>query len=256
MIKNLKHGYSYKNKSLPFVVFSLIFVAVLSLWQSVANAGEYFLIERESYQLCHDLVKNFNRFKDEEPMVCELKFHPDYKNFRLPKWEEIDGVEHFDTVKKLLREESLHPWGLDDLDKLKERFGNSKNKLYRTKMDVNFDGHQNIVYRIKQNVCDVNRYFKFSAPGEYRYFAEPNFPDKKHPKTLGGFNGKAFGTAFYYKGRPYFHSWIQYPLFTTDKSRSIEGPSPRIAVYETSSPRRHYYESFGHKPVCEIGYRK
>jgi len=228
-------------------------MAVLFFQVVMVEAGEYFLIERERYQLCHDLVKNFNQFKDEEPMVCERRFYSDYKDFRLPKWDELDPKKFADTLERLLVKEARYSWP-HGIPELRSRIKKGTVKLWRSQVDINFDGHVNTVYMMQEYACKTKRDYARDNMPRYRFMAEQNDPDPEHPR-FEFLNGSVFGGIFYYKGRPYFHSWIQYPLFTTEKSRSVEGPSPRIAVYETHSPYLGLFESFGYKPVCEIGYR-
>ncbi|VAX12441.1 hypothetical protein MNBD_GAMMA24-146 [hydrothermal vent metagenome] len=228
-------------------------LAILLLGQSLAHAGEYFLIERESYQLCRDLVKNFNHFKDDEPMVCELKFYPGYKDFRLPKWEEINPKQYTDTLERLLVDETKYSWPAG-IPGLKKRINEGKVKLWRSRIDINFDGRKNTIYKMQEYACNVKRDYTRDNMPRYRFMAEQNDPDPKHPR-FEYLNGNVFGGIFYYKGRPYFNSWIQDPLFTTEKSQIVKGSSPRVAVYETSQSVR-FHESFAITPVCEIGYRK
>lgn len=232
-----------------FLLFTCSFVYVSAV------AGEYFLIEREKYPLCQELVENFNTFKDEPPMVCKRKFNPDFKNLKLPKWEEINASEYFNTIKRLATDEKFQSMDNNVIEQYKLKMEKGIIKLYRAKIDINFDGHVNTVYRMKERDCDPVKGFSYSRPGGYRYFAEQNFPDKKHQKGLGNFNGRVYGGIFLYKGRPYLHEWMQQPLFLSDRSRAVEGPSPRIAVYEPSQSYR-FTESYAVTPVCEIGYRK
>lgn len=240
----------------------LIAIGLLAGCAKQSNAGEYYLIEKSHYldkeraDLCEKLVENFNQFKDEPPMVCELKFDPMFKDFTLPKWKKLDGLKHLKIIKRLQTVESNHPWDEDGIEFIKQKLKQGKYHLFQASVDINYDGHVNTVFKLTLNSCDQIRDYKYDIVGDNKYFAIPNFPDKNHPKGLGSLNGSVRGTLFLYKNRPFFHSWIQWPLFLSDRSRSVEGPSPRIAVYETSSPSRPYYESYAYRERCEIGYRK
>jgi len=237
-------------------IFSVICLVVLVILTNpgVSRAGEYFLIEREKYQLCRELVKNFNRYKNDPPMVCERKFHSDYKNFTLPKWSTLDPEKNIELLERLLVKEARKERN-KSFPALVKRIKEGRAHLWKAEIDINFDGKSNTVFMLTTHKCDPVRDFNKGIAPVLTFMAEQNYPNPNKP-AFKSLNGKLYGGIFYYKGRPYFHSWDQWPLFNTERSKNIDGPKPRIAVYETNSPMLGLYESFGRRPVCEIGYKE
>lgn len=215
------------------------------------EAGEYLLIGRESYPLCRDLVENFNRFKDEPPMVCERRFHPDMKQFTLPDWIEVNAQEYKAIIARILTKEKKRAMSFEIVEHI---FNKPELRLYRSMIDINFDGRKNTVYMMVLDSCGVERNYKSTTAPRYIFMAERS---NKHDDANGFeyFNGSVYGGIFYYKGRPYLHSWTIGSAFGTDLSR-LYSDEPKIHVYETSSPYGKLREDFSDKIVCEIVYKK
>ena len=240
------------------ILYLILAFCLLSTLISSASAGGYFLIEKRSYvskgreNICEKLVVNFNKFKDETPLVCERKFHPSYKTFSLPQWEKLEPAQHANTLDRLLTKEIRRSWKYG-IPTIRKRIAEGTLQLWRSQIDINFDGKPNTVYMMNSHKCNPIKDYERDIAPQMRFMAERN---DSVPTNLAFefFNGSAYGGIFYYKGRSYLHSWIQWPLFNSQRSKNVTGPSPRIAVYETTSP--HTYESFAATPICEIGYRK
>jgi len=66
------------------------------------NQARYKLEAGKGYTVCERYVRMMNAFPpDEPPMICEQKFRPDFPDFAMPKWENMDVKENLDLIMRL-----------------------------------------------------------------------------------------------------------------------------------------------------------
>ena len=190
-------------------------------------------------------------------MVCERKFHSEFKEIDFPNWDPADIDSSLSTVKRILQEESTHGGFYSTFERLKDK---GRFKLWKSSFDFNSDGSENVVYRItsiihKEQCRDRNNNQGLASNAiQIRYLVEQN----QINDLQSGFwnvNGEILGDVFLFQKQPYFHSWQEDASIQSDSAKSYEWPFPRIVVRKGVSQFSHR-ESFYDKPVCEIGYRE
>jgi|GEM_PF-2196068 len=85
-------------KSIIVMMISLILVL-----PALVIAGEYVLVKGKGVAVCEEYKKNLESFNDPQPMMCERKINPDFKDFEKPVWEKVDLEKHQELFRRLLR---------------------------------------------------------------------------------------------------------------------------------------------------------
>lgn len=98
----------------PFVVGVL---GMILLLPKFAVAGQYKMITDTIYvpqadgttklekhaEVCTAFLKNLEAFPPFPPMVCDVKFKPEFTDFKVPEWKEIDVWENRDLYLQMWR---------------------------------------------------------------------------------------------------------------------------------------------------------
>lgn len=172
----------------------------------------YELYKGRRYDLCRNYLALMHRVPVNPREKCDLLRHSFDKTareqgFREIRWTEVEDVQAHKEMIKMSNYHALVYWRRKDFsEEWFEEFMKSRPRLWRTTMDLNFDGHKEVVYKLSGmgSVCnaDRNRYFIYDARKPYSQFS-----------LKSGTNG-IHGDLFYYKGRPYnsSHTFGTHPL--------------------------------------------
>lgn len=81
----------------------IMFFALVVMLPAISWAGEYVLEKGKGVEVCEVYKKNLESFNDPQPMMCERKINPEFKDFEKPVWEKVDLEEHRELFRRLLR---------------------------------------------------------------------------------------------------------------------------------------------------------
>ncbi len=227
-------------------------------------AGEYFLIDQAKFihqkddikQLCSSLVENFNRYKDEPPMVCVRKFDTKLLGISFPEWESVDVDSSIEDLRRLYEEQGKGEY----FDGVYERWKDGRVSAWKSEFDINHEGLTNIVYQSRsvklKFECDDRNGNQGNHEGaiRVRYLVEQNVKND-FESGFKRINGHVIGDLFLFRDRAYFHSWTEGSYLETGKSKEYEWPFPRILIRQVGY-MFGFEESFFASPACEIGYRQ
>ncbi len=64
-------------------------------------SGNFQLVRGKQYALCRDFLRNLELYADEQPMICDRKYHPSLTKFQKPEWEEVDLRDYRHLLKQM-----------------------------------------------------------------------------------------------------------------------------------------------------------
>lgn len=190
----------------------MILVLILFLLPVSVFAGEYVLVKGKGVEVCEAYKKNLESFNEPEPMVCERKINPEFKDFEKPVWEKIDlekNRELFRAIEiKTIRLAENHPEA--DLDNsIQWHKDRNYEHIKVTKIDIDNDGIEDEVLIYSYDSCYTSRYFitDLYVLTKDRSMIDVNNPtDKLIEATIGrGENSRGYMLAdiFKYKNTTY-----------------------------------------------------
>lgn len=132
-------------------------------------AGKYKMIEDSIYipqsdgitkveknaEVCTAFLKNLEAFPPFPPMACDVKFKPEFTDFKTPEWQDIDVWENRDLWLQLARTPPK-----DNIEKeqrlayLKDRIKSGMVVFRTARFDIDNDGVPDKVLRISNDKCD------------------------------------------------------------------------------------------------------
>lgn len=261
------------------LLYWFLMVMLLIMNPGIIFAGQYELVRGKQFQLCRDLVKNFNEFKDERPMLCERKFSPKYKDFKKPNWKALDIEQNFPLILAIKRESGaiMLPEHLEKMMsqyeiEVQERIKQGKVFLYEANFDIAHSGEKVRVVMVN-DYCDPASLERVLLEDPALTMADPAQPIVVDPAVAimkpGSLEGDARyknlssfrGDVFFFQGRSYLAQWS---IFPSAIGRS-PGPSKKhngyILVYEpfwlvqqaTAFPRTS--AGYNGTLTCQIGYK-
>lgn len=168
------------------------------------------LLEGRQYDLCTNFADLMRRMLFNPRGSCELRHTFDdiakQQGFREIAWVEVDIQEHKEMLRMYFyyhAENWKRPFSQENFEKNMDY----PPRLWRKTMDLNFDGIQEVVYRLagvfRHNKSDdpcsftPSTYFIYDEKKPYSQFS------RKRKTTLS-----IDGYLFYYKGRPY-NFWVE-----------------------------------------------
>lgn len=166
--------------------------------------------------VCRALVRNFNEFCDEPPMVCELKIHPKYsKQLSQPNWKRISPTPSIEDIERFIKAPYVAtgypPLGAEKMWAFwQPRIDTAIQRGYLTVDEAYVDllnrGRKERVLRMQTGECTSKNHstpnsdysLMFQTDGVYANFAPEVYP--RHPKqgfAQGGeivftFNGMTY----------------------------------------------------------------
>lgn len=200
------------------IIFGLLGI-ILFLPHS-AMAGKYKMIRDTIYvpqadgttkleehaEVCTAFLKNLESFPPFPPMACDVKFKPEFVDFKSPEWKEIDVWENRDlyiqTFQTPPANEAEKERGLNNL---KAHIGAGTIGLRASQFDVDNDGVDDQILDVSNGKeCDPMSKIKISRHHHgYRIYDPAT-------RTIGTQKDKFYGvywsdnSLFSYKGTTYF----------------------------------------------------
>ena len=178
-----------------------------------------------SCDLCDEFLENLNLLAGEEPINCNLRFHSKFKDFRLPKWEELKIEEHMDAIESFFFYVPYNfPYRENFLEEIKADFPDfvhdiksTGGSLMRSRIDLNFNGKSDTIYWLRLGACKQRSshwlYFRVDEQGEFKPFRNQGHGSIFTPGT---------SWLFYYRGRIYEANFFDNSLELRD-TRTISG---------------------------------
>jgi len=172
----------------------MIAIALIEfVWAEAVLAGGHFELRKgEQYVLCRDFLQNLELYADEQPMVCDRKYHPSLKSFQLPEWKEVDVRDYQVLLKRMfmmysaLSQESLEDkrelyeqrWneyanGSDDGLTIDKKIEQGVLKIWRGFFDIVNEGQKQVVLKVAfYPGCDTAQkdYFSKRLQPNYVYY--------------------------------------------------------------------------------------
>ncbi|WNO08273.1 hypothetical protein [Teredinibacter sp. KSP-S5-2] len=161
---------------------------------------------------CQKLLDSFNSFKDEPPMVCDMKFNADM-GFTEPDWQPIktDDID-WEMIKQIFylryeryrRPEQLDTEWLQEELRVRE-MANKEAILWQANIDIDNSGESEQVLWYKGRKCDRERhYFGPAGAGSLHVLDNKGRLDIEKYKLLN--RGNSF-VAFYYENDLLLSYW-------------------------------------------------
>ncbi len=140
----------------------------------------YRLTEGHRFPLCRAYVNDLNRFCEDSALRCDFKVHPDYaRDLARPAWEDVDPREHvgliaqwaqsYFSVPSECKNECERERREKNWQEFKVKFDDALNagrvRLQRARVDLNYDGIKELVYRLGDQECHVDHRVTF-MPGQ------------------------------------------------------------------------------------------
>lgn len=214
----------------------------------VAQAAEYQLVEGDQYELCRDLERNLNTFKDEPPMVCGIRLNPEFEDFRVPAWEPMRAKDHVGLLKQMYWAKYSGLGGYTPeiiaeewrkyLPELKQKIERGQVQIAKGHFDIEHDSDKESVVRLRDDGCDAVKYLMAFSPPDPNLFVLSTDGDVLY----SGYDRMSRNSSdtFLYKGRTYLSSWGG---ITTSEDTVLY-------VYETFE----VFGEFGFQLVCRYDY--
>ncbi len=155
--------------------------------------------------VCKALLRNFNEFCDEPPMVCELKIHPKYsKLLGQPNWKRITPTPSIEEVERFIKApenatDKLR-WGGETMwtfwqPKIERAIQRGSLAVDEANVDLLNHGQKERVLRVQTGECTSKNHatpesdysLMYQIDGIHTNFAPEVYP--RHPKR--GFSGGA-----------------------------------------------------------------
>lgn len=145
--------------------------------------ARYKLVAGKGYSVCEAYLKHLNALSPEEsPPVCKIKLSPQYKNFRFPKWEELNWKAHLDSIFQMeqhlyvatahdeaLKQLSFSEWQKSYLARVEN--GILKPGLRRAQVTLNERGPETMLeYDRRLGSCDETPPSPYGADSGPHYF--------------------------------------------------------------------------------------
>jgi hypothetical protein len=163
----------------------------------------------EHAEVCTAFLKNLEALPPFPPMVCELQFKPEFTDFKVPEWQDIDVWENRDLYLQILK---TPPKNEAEKARALESFkGYIKTGMlaYRTaKFDIDNDGVYDQILETSRGKCDPTSKKNRDAYlyRGYRVYdsATRTADTKKEAFYNGGLPHWDVNTLFSYKGVTYY----------------------------------------------------
>lgn len=164
----------------------------------------------EHAEVCTAFLKNLEAFPPFPPMVCELQFKPEFTDFKLPEWKEIDVWENRDLYLQILKTPPKNE--AEKARMLENLKGYIKTGLtYRTaRFDIDNDGVYDQILETTHGKCDPtsrkNRDAHLLGYGAYDVYdpATRIVDTKKEAFYSSGLTSWIGVSLFSYKGVTYY----------------------------------------------------
>jgi hypothetical protein len=106
-------------------------------------------------EVCTAFLKNLEAFPPFPPMACDVKFKPEFTDFKTPEWQEVDVWANRDLWIQL---ESAPPKGNTDKERmlsiLRERINNGMVFFRVARFDIDNDGEPEQVLKKSTDKCE------------------------------------------------------------------------------------------------------
>jgi hypothetical protein len=137
----------------------LLFVALAGSGGNVALAGSYELVKGKGIEVCEAYKKNLESFNDSQPMACERKINPAFKDFEKPVWQNVDLGQNRELFRRLLSYQTgdrnqFGPWWFEHEKDFDHQLQFHKEHGYRfvsrTRFDIDNDTRAEdlVLYRV------------------------------------------------------------------------------------------------------------
>ena len=212
--------------------------------------GRDVLIQGKVYPLCTDLLKNFNSFTQEPPMVCERKFNRDF-GFAAPDWTPVN-VEDIDweVLRQIVYSRNRNRFEIENMEKhwheeklrLQHLVNSGETILWKADFNIDNEGGSESVTKLVDDNCSVARDFDYVAP-------DPSL----HVTTEGGKNldskykrldWDAYDT-FLFQNHTYLSKW---------QGERVSSSDAQLSIYDVFAPLGDFGVS--NSPVCQFKYVK
>lgn len=197
--------------------------------------------------LCEDLLKSLNSYKDSGPMVCSRQYNSQF-GVEEPNWipYQKDDIP-WNIIKKIFsRNEGGSYEGQKRYEKWIQRkeeledLANNRTILWASKVDIDNDGSIETLLMLKDSECGENKYYDYNAPDPHLYVLTESADDIN--EDFERITRYTFDV-FLYKGNSYLSSWRG-----LKKKESQE----KLYVYKTFAPRGKF--GFSNYPICTYQY--
>lgn len=243
-----------------------IFLAVMLMLAVPVLAETYEVVRGKQFQLCRDLAKNLNEFKNDPPMVCERRFSPKYKDFRRPAWRLLPSDQVVQAAIAIERarlnprnEAKYESLVQKEAEEIKDAAASGKLKVWEARFDIARNRERPRVVMAVRGICE-GWSESWSNPREPRIgvLLEGKFEvDPRYERF-----STIFADLFFYQGLPYLASWETYPGAIGREP----GPRKRHRAYVFAwdtfwlPPGTQGADSPGsgnfNGPICQIGYQR
>lgn len=170
----------------------VMMISLILVLPAMSLAGEYILIKGKGVEVCEEYKKNLESFNDPQPMMCERKINPDFKDFEKPSWEKVDLEEHRELFRRLLKYhgstyriyfgKTIAQFGkstYDDETELNSRIKDHKESGYsfikHTRIDIANDTHPVDILIFRERNCPDGP--PFYASNLYLLLEDPSVKD-------------------------------------------------------------------------------
>lgn len=234
--------------------------AMLAVPPMSAAQGPYEIVRGKDLAVCRALVKNFNLFKDQPPMVCERRVHPDSKGLAVPDWKAMSGDSAL--MAALALEKAIASMGSASQFQaryakaealVRSNWSGGRLKVWESRLDLAGRGQAVRVVLVRKGECQVKRNDSAGDP-IIGVLSDDKLEVNSEYQSLAHIDGDLI----VYEGRPYLVNWEAFPTATR------RGPqiAKRHRGYADVStffwlPARGGGPAAGRSdPVCQIGYER
>ncbi len=198
-------------------------------------------------EVCTAFLKNLEAFPSFPPMACDVKFKPEFEDFKTPEWQDIDVWENRDLWLQIDRmppkDEAEKERMLADL---KDRIKSGMVFFRTSRFDIDNDGVLDQVLKISTDKCDpanreTNDVYHHNRPSYTIY--DPVTRKVDVAKTAFYFWHWNENSLFSFKGVAYFAS-----LFRDTTNEPYFGKLERPSIYGYL-PVKYYIKLFRPLPM-------
>jgi hypothetical protein len=220
--------------------------------ETKGSSGHYKLIEKNDWKganyepLCDELLKNFNSFSDEPPMVCGRKFNSSL-GFSSPDWQPIATKDinweilrqiYYSKNSKRFTSDELKDYWVKELNRLKGK-AEHQTILWQVEFDIANTNNYKPALKLRDSGCTPNDELDFNFPGDpsIHILKNKNMLDKKYSQ-LDYINVDIFR----FHSHTFLSKWVGSPKFG----------NANIAIYDTFEPREKF--GYSNHPICSYQY--
>lgn len=253
--------------SLSIPLFILI-AALLVLNPGIAFAGQYELVRGKQFELCRELIRNFNEFRNAPPLVCERRFSSKYPDFRKPSWKSLDPEQNwslimaaqraFDSRRGGATPERLEQWTSEYKTEVQTQIKQGKFHLFEADFDLARSGEKVRVVMVNDFCRSDNLEQDGAGPALSVIKRNPLEGDARY-RSIAGFRGDVF----FFQGSPYLATWKSFPSATGRSPAPPRKHDGYILVYETfwlvpqtTDPSAAPSAGYFNEPTCQVGYKR